>query len=300
MVKNKNKLVKNKLAIFAHIFFIIFSIICIIPFLLLVSISLSSEKDIIDGGFALIPKHFSLDAYKYVASDLSSIIRAYGVTAFYTVAGTAISIILMAGVAYALARKTFRYKNALTVFLLITMLFSGGLTASYIFNTQVYHLGDTIWIYLINGSTVQAYTVFVFRTFFKSIPESLIESATLDGASEFCLMRKIMLPLSMPVLATFSFMGALSRWNDVQTSLYYISDSRLYTLQLLLQNILNQAEYLNKLKATMSIEIANTAAIPTETMKFAMCVIATGPMIFCFPFFQKYLAKGMVVGAVKG
>lgn len=299
MVK-KNKLQRSKLGVFAHIFFIIFSIICIIPFLLLISISLSEEKDIIDGGFSLIPKHFSLDAYKYVASDLSPVLRAYGVTAIYAVAGTFISIVFMAGVAYALARKTFRYKNTLTVFLLITMLFGGGLTASYIFNTQVYHLGDTIWIYLINGGTVSAYNIFVFRTFFKSIPESLIESANLDGASEFCIMRKIMIPLSTPVLATFSFMGALGRWNDVSISLYYISDSNLYTLQLMLQNILNQAEYLKQLKATMSIDIAGSAAIPTETMKFAMCIIAAGPMIFCFPFFQKYLAKGIVVGAVKG
>ena len=285
---------------FAHIFFITFSLCCIIPFLLLISISFSAENDILDGGFALIPKHFSLDAYKYVLSEPSALVDAYGVTIFYTVCGTIISVAFMAGVAYALARKTFRYKKALTIFLLITMLFNGGLTSSYIINTQVYHLGDTLWIYLFNTSTVTAYTVFVFRTFFRQIPESLIESANLEGANEWQLMTKIMLPLSKPVLATFGFMGAVTRWNDLQTALYYISDSKLYTLQLLLQNILNQAEYLRELQKLMDVSAMSTSTVPTETMKFAMCILACGPMILVFPFFQKYLTKGMVVGAVKG
>lgn len=285
---------------FSHIFFVIFSLCCIIPFLLLISISFSNEKDILDGGFSLIPKNFSLDAYKYVLSEPSALVDAYAVTGFYTIFGTIISILLMAGVAYALARKTFRYKKALTIFLLITMLFNGGLTSSYIINTQVYNLGDNLLIFLFNGGTVTAYHIFVFRTFFKQIPESLIESANLEGANEWQLMSKIVFPLSTPVLATFGFMGAVSRWNDVQTALYYITDSKYFTLQLLLQNILNQAEYLNELKKMMDVSAMATATIPTETMKFAMCILACGPMILVFPFFQKYLTKGMVVGAVKG
>lgn len=296
------KLAKQKnlgLKIVTHTFFILFSLCCILPFLLLISISFSLEKDVINGGFSLIPAHFSTAAYEYVLSDPSALVNAYGVTAFYAFAGTAISVCFMAGIAYALARKTFRYKKALTIFLLITMLFNGGLTAQYIFNTQVYHIGDSLWIYLFNSSTVAAYTVFVFRTFFRQIPESLLESANLEGANEWQLLTKIMLPLSKPVFATFGFMGAVSRWNDLQVSLYYISENKLFTLQLLLQNVLNQAEYLKELQKTMQIPI-NFGSIPVETMKFAMCILASGPMILCFPFFQKYFTKGMVVGAVKG
>ncbi|MBQ9965504.1 MAG: carbohydrate ABC transporter permease [Clostridia bacterium] len=285
---------------FSHIFFVIFSLCCVIPFLLLISISFSNEKDILDGGFSLIPKNFSLDAYKYVLSEPSALVDAYMVTGFYTIFGTIISILLMAGVAYALARSTFRYKKALTVYLLITMLFNGGLTSSYIINTQVYNLGDNLLIFLFNGATVTAYQIFVFRTFFKQIPESLIESANLEGANEWQLMSKIVFPLSTPVLATFGFMGAVARWNNVQLALYYITDSKYFTLQLLLQKILNQAEYLNQLKKMMDISVMTTEIIPTETMKFAMCILACGPMILVFPFFQKYLTKGMVVGAVKG
>ncbi len=297
------KSLKNKnigFTAFSHIFFIIFSICCVIPFLLLVSISFSFEKDILDGGFALIPKNFSLDAYKYVLSEPSALVDAYLVTGFYTVFGTIISILFMSGVAYTLARKNFRYKKALTLFLLVTMLFNGGLTASYIINTQVYHLGDNLLVYLFNGSTVTAYQVFVFRTFFKQIPESLVESANLEGANEWQLMFKIIMPLSTPVLATFGFMGAIARWNNVQTALYYITDKKYFTLQLLLQNVLNQAEYLKELRKMMDISALSTETIPTETMKFAMCILACGPMILVFPFFQKYLTKGMVVGAVKG
>ncbi|MBP3626884.1 MAG: carbohydrate ABC transporter permease [Clostridia bacterium] len=297
------KTLKNKhlgFTVFSHISFIIFSLCCIVPFLLLIAISFSNEKDILDGGFALIPERFSLDAYKYVLTEPSSLIDAYGITIFYTIFGTIVSVVFMAGMAYTLARKTFRYKKALTIFLLITMLFNGGLTSSYIINTQIYRLGDTLWIYIFNSSTVTAYTVFVFRTFFKQIPESLIESANLEGANEWQLLTKIIIPLSKPVLATFGFMGAVSRWNDLQVALYYISNSKLYTLQLLLQNILNQAEYLKELQKVMDVSAISMNTIPTETMKFAMCILACGPMILTFPFFQKYLTKGMVVGAVKG
>ena len=286
--------------VFSHGFFILFSICCVIPFLLLISISFSLEKDILDGGFSLIPKNFSLDAYKFVLSEPSALFDAYLVTGFYTVFGTLISVVLMAGVAYALARKTFRYKKAVTIFLLITMLFKGGLTSSYIINTQVYNLGDNLLIFLFNDATVSAYQVFVFRTFFRQIPESLIESANLEGANEWQLLYKIMVPLSTPVLATFGFMGAVNRWNNVQLSLYYITEKKLFTLQLMLQNILNQAEYLKELRKMMDISAISVDTVPTETMKFAMCILACGPMILVFPFFQKYLTKGMVVGAVKG
>lgn len=283
---------------FVHLFFVLYGLICIIPFLLIVSISLSNETDIINKGFSLIPAHFSGDAYSQIFQNPKSLIGAYGVTLLNAVAGTALAIIMQAMLGYVLSRDTCAFKKPINIMLVITMFFSGGLIPSYVVNTQVFHLGDTIWIYILSGC-MSAYNVFVFRTFFSTIPKSLIESAQLDGATEMQMLAKITVPLSKPVLATFTFTGMLGRWNDYTVPMYYITDDKLYNLQYLLQQILNEAAFLKQLQDSMP-QLANAVAIPSETLKFAMCVLAAGPMVLVFPFFQKYFAKGMVVGAVKG
>ena len=283
---------------FVHLFFVLYGFICIVPFLLIVSISLSNETDIINKGFSLIPEHFSGAAYSQIFQNPKSLINAYGVTILNAVAGTALAIIMQAMLGYVLSRDTCAFKKPINIMLVITMFFHGGLIPSYVINTQVFHLGDTIWIYILSGC-MSAYTVFVFRTFFSTIPKSLIESAQLDGATEMQMLAKITVPLSKPVLATFTFTGMLSRWNDYTIPMYYITDDKLYNLQYLLQQILNEAAFLKQLQDSMP-QLANAVAIPSETLKFAMCVLAAGPMVLVFPFFQKYFAKGMVVGAVKG
>ena len=283
---------------FVHLFFVLYGFICIIPFLLIVSISLSNETDIINKGFNLIPAHFSGDAYSQIFQNPKALIGAYGVTLLNAVAGTALAIIMQAMLGYELSRDTCVFKKPINIMLIITMFFSGGLIPSYVVNTQVFHLGDTIWIYILSGC-MSAYNVFVFRTFFSTIPKSLIESAQLDGATEMQMLAKITVPLSKPVLATFTFTGMLARWNDYTIPMYYITDDRLYNLQYLLQQILNEAAFLKQLQDSMP-QLASAVAIPSETLKFAMCVLAAGPMVLVFPFFQKYFAKGMVVGAVKG
>ena len=283
---------------FVHLFFVLYGLICIVPFLLIVSISLSNETDIINKGFSLIPAHFSGDAYSQIFQNPKSLIGAYGVTLLNAVAGTALAIIMQAMLGYVLSRDTCAFKKPINIMLVITMFFSGGLIPSYVVNTQVFHLGDTIWIYILSGC-MSAYNVFVFRTFFSTIPKSLIESAQLDGATEMQMLAKITVPLSKPVLATFTFTGMLARWNDYTIPMYYITDDRLYNLQYLLQQILNEAAFLKQLQDSMP-QLASAVAIPSETLKFAMCVLAAGPMVLVFPFFQKYFAKGMVVGAVKG
>ncbi len=281
-----------------HIFFIIYSLLCILPFILILSISFSDENDIINNGFALIPQHFSADAYKQIFGNPSSLLQAYLVTIVYAVGGTLLKILIEAMMGYVLSRDICAFKKPLNAMLVITMFFNGGLIPSYIINTQWFHLGDSIWIYLLSG-LMGAYNVFVFRTFFSTIPKSLIESAMLDGASEMNILRIIVIPLSKPVLATFSFMSLIAKWNDYTTSMYYITEPKLYTLQYLLQNILNEAEFLKSLKESMP-GLADVVAVPSETLKYAMCILAAGPMVIVFPAFQKYFAKGMVVGAVKG
>ncbi|MFR1434851.1 MAG: carbohydrate ABC transporter permease [Acutalibacteraceae bacterium] len=281
-----------------HLFFILLSLVFILPFVLIVSISFSEESDVLRYGYSLIPRNFTTTAYTYVFSNMTSLLDAYKVTIINSVVSTAISVIMMALTGYALSRENFAYKKFVNAFLVVTMFFSGGLIPSYVINTRVFHLENSPFIYLFYN-LVSAYTIFVFRTFFAQIPKSLVESATLDGASELQILTRITLPLSKPVIATFSFMGMITRWNQFEPSLYYIRDKSLYTLQFLLQQVLNEAEFLKQAMKEMPEAMTNVA-LPSETLKFAICVLAAGPMICVFPFFQKYFSKGMVVGAVKG
>lgn len=294
-MKKAFKYPKYKLLI--HLFFVCTTLLSIVPFLLIIAISFSHEEDIVRNGFKLIPENFTTEAYRYVFGNVSKVLDAYAVTAIYAIAGSVLSIILMAMIAYAISNNNYILKKPITIFLLITMIIHGGLIPSYVINTQWFHLGNNVLMYLLNG-LVSAYTVFVFRTFFKSIPQSLIEAAYIDGAKETQVLLKIIIPLSIPVLATFAFINMVSRWNDYSVSMYYMQNERLYTLQYLLQNLLNEAEYIRQMKQAMP-GLSGLIA-PSETLKFAMCVVAAGPMVVVFPFFQKYFSKGMMLGAVKG
>ena len=286
-----------KYKFFVHLFFVCASLLCIVPFLLIISISLSQEVDVVRNGFKLIPEHFTLEAYRYAFGNWTTILDAYAVTAIYAVGGSLISIILMAMIAYALSNDNYILRKPITYFLLITMFIGGGLIPSYVINTQWFHLGNNILMYLLHG-LISAYTVFVFRTFFKSIPQSLIDAAYIDGATEMQVLAKVIIPLSVPVLATFAFMNMIARWNNYDVSMYYMQNERLYTLQYVLQNILNESEYLKQMKDSMPG--LNITVPPSETLKFAMCIVTTGPMLMVFPYFQKYFSKGMMLGAVKG
>ena len=181
------------------------------------------------------------------------------------------------------------------------MLFSGGLIPTYILNTQVLNLGDSIWVYIL-PTLASGFHIIVFRTFFQTLPASLIESAKIDGAGELRIFFKIILPLSKPVFATVSLLILLIKWNDWNTSLIYIRNKDLFTLQFLLQRILREIEFVKNMSVNMptGIELSQLNNTPAETMRFAMCVIAAGPMLLAFPFFQKYFVKGLTVGAVKG
>ncbi len=292
----RKKLFNYKMPI--HIFFILYSLLCIIPFWLIISISLSAESDIVKEGFAIIPNRFTLEAYEYIFNDASALWRAYAVTGLYAVVGTVLSVVVMAMFGYSLSRQNYVFKKPLVYYTLFTMLFSGGLVPSFVINTQYFGLQNNLLMYLINGM-VSGFTVFVFRTFFMQIPSSLVEAASIDGAKEHQILLKVIIPLSKPVLATYTFTGVVSRWNDFTISMYYFQEDKYWTLQYMLQNILNEAAFLNALKEQMS-QYAELIVVPSETLKYAMCVLAAGPMVIIFPFFQKYFSKGMVIGAVKG
>lgn len=291
---------RNAWKIWIYVFLSVFSLCFIFPLLMLFSVSFSTEKDILTYGFSFLPRHFSTTAYQFVFNAPRDLIDAYGVTIAYTVVGTVISIVMMALCGYALARDTFAYKKFVVIYLLITMFFSGGLVPGYILRTKYLGLQNNIWVYLFSGGLVSAYTIFIFRTFFQQLPKSLIESVSLDGAGEAQILFKIIIPLSKPIIITYGLFGAIGRWNDYETPLYYITDKSLYTLQYMLQQVLKEADMIKQTMQMIPGGMEQIDTIPSETLKFALCVLALIPMLLSFPFFQKYFSKGMMVGAVKG
>lgn len=279
------------------IFFTILCALIIFPFLLLVSVSLS-DAETVATGYKLIPNPIDFSAYQYVFKNPTSILRAYGVTFVFSVAAMVLGVLFMSMVAYPLSRTKLKGRGVLNFYLYFTMLFGGGLVPTYLLISKVLHLNDTIWVYILPG-LISPWYVFMIRTFFRGIPEEIIESATIDGASEYTIFIKMILPLSKPVLATVALFTFLGKWNDWNTALIYIENQKLYSLQYLLQKIMTDLDMLKQLQQ-MGAGMANNMDVPSESMRMAMAVIAAGPALVVFPFFQKYFVKGLTVGSVKG
>lgn len=283
-----------------YLFFIVFSLSFVIPFILVLSVSFSSEEAIRSYGYSLIPNRFELTAYRFVFSNPEQIVNSYQVTAFQAAFGTLLSVLLMALCAYPLSRKDFSYRGPITFFIFFTMIFGGGLVPTYILITQYLSIDNTVWVYIL-PLLANAFHIIIMRTFFQQIPSSFRESAKIDGANELRIFFQIIVPISKPVLATISLLGVLERWNNWFTALIYIRRPELYSLQYLLQRILMQAEFVRAMAREMpgNIDLADMQ-VPTESMRFAMAVVAAGPMLVVFPFFQKYFVKGLTIGGVKG
>lgn len=282
-----------------HGFLILLSLCFVIPLIMVISISISSEDAILHYGYTLFPKQISLDAYRLALKNPHQLVTSYKVTILYSLCATALSLLVQSMVAYPISKKGYKHKKFVTIYIFITMLFSGGLVPSYILNSQYLHLNNTIFIYIF-PALVGAWNVIVMRTFFQGLPDGLPEAAKIDGANEFYIYAKIIMPLSKPVLATIGFMTLLGKWNDWNTSLIYIRNPDLYSLQYLLQRILREVEYVKSLSGTQAGALVDTSNMPTESFRFAMAVLAAGPMLVIFPFFQKYVSKGLTIGAVKG
>lgn len=297
MIKPKKK--KKTLTSGQIILNLIFIILCctyILPMILLISISVSSESAITQYGYSLFPKEIGFDGYKMVFKNPKQLLDSYKITIIFSFVATALTLIVKSLYAYPLSRRTYRFKKATTWYIFFTMLFGGGLVPSYIINTKMLHLGNTIWIYILPG-LMAAWDVIIMRTFFQGLPDGLVEAAKIDGASEILVFFKIIIPLSTPVLASLGFMFLIGKWNDWNTALIYIQDKELFSLQYLLQKILREADFI-KAMAEKGQEMGQEP--PTETMRYAMAILAAGPMMFVFPFFQKYFAKGLTIGSVKG
>lgn len=297
MKSNSGKISK----IIINLLFCFGSLLFILPFVLIISASFTNEQSLISEGYKLIPSQFSTEAYKYVFKNPQQLLDSYKITIFYSLTATFLGVIVMAMLAYPLSKPNYKYKKPVTFFIFFTMLFSGGLIPSYIWITRYLHMGNTVWVYIL-PNLVNAFHVIVIRTFFQGLPQSLTEAAKIDGMSELRIFFKIVIPLSKPVIATIALLTLLARWNDWNTALIYIKSTNLYSLQYLLQKILREVEFVKNMAESTPIAGIDMDAtqLPSETIRFAMCMVAAGPMLVVFPFFQKYFAKGLTVGAVKG
>ena len=273
----------------------LFALFCLLPFIIVISASFSEEKRLMLEGASLLPRGFSLVAYQYVFKFSDQVLRAYGVSIFVTVIGTFLNMALMLPFAYAVAKPTFRYKRVLTFYIFFTVMFNGGLVPTYMLIKKYLNLYDSIWV-LIIPLLVQPGNIVLLRVFFQSFPASLYESAKIDGASEYTQFFKVGMPLIVPGIATITFFSVLMFWNDSYTAIIYIENSELVPVQIFLTRI---SLYIDYIKKNGGSGMLGTTEVPSESILYAMCIVAAGPMIFLFTAFQKYFVQGLTAGGVK-
>jgi putative aldouronate transport system permease protein len=303
---SSKKLRKNQISpaenVALNVFFVGFCAVIVVPILLLVIVSLTDRAALVQEGYRFLPERWSFEAYRYLFSNPRVVRDAYGVTILVTTVGTAGHIALCALTAYPLTKRTLPGLSVLTFIVFFTMLFHGGLVATYIVSTRLLGFRNH-FRGLILPLMFSVWHVLIFRTFFKtSIPASIEESAKMDGASDIRVFFQIVLPISKPVVGALGLFAALAYWNDWFQSLLYISNERMYSLQFVMLRALRQVEVMKRLLAiNASQELINQLRdVPGETIRFAMVVVSIGPIVFAYPFFQRYFVKGITIGAIKG
>lgn len=298
MALNPHKRTKKERVIKGLLYGVIamYALFCILPFVLIVIVSFTPQEVISERGYTFFPSETTLDAYRYIFRFPETILRAYGVSVFAAVVGTVLNLAVTILVAYPLSRKKFRYRKFVSFFVFFTMMFSGGTIPYYIVTKRWLGLGDNIWVLILPLMVVPMH-VFLMRVFMQAIPEELHESAVLDGADEFTILSKVVVPLVKPGIVAVLMFILLTYWNDAFTAKLFISDTDLYPLQLLLDNY---TEFINSISnSVINSGMLTTAKVPGDAVMFAMSIIATGPMMFVFLGFQKYFVSGMTMGAIK-
>lgn len=285
--------------ILMNLFMLILTLSCILPFILLVSASFTEEATLLKDGYRFIPKKLSLETYTYLFKSSDMIVNGYIMTILVTIIGTLSNIILTVLFAYPLSRKDLPFRNILSFILFFTMLFNGGLVPTYMMYTDTFHINNTIWALIVPGLMMNAFYVILMRSFFTAnIPVSLIEAARLDGGKEIQILAKVILPLSKPMMVTLILMVGLNYWNDWMNGMYYVTDQNLFTVQMVLNNMIKNIEFLNKNASMFGTGVA--VKIPSVGVRMGIAVIAVVPIMVIYPFLQKYFVKGIVIGGVKG
>ncbi|MHA6483555.1 carbohydrate ABC transporter permease [Paenibacillus sp. strain BS8-2] len=284
---------------FITLFLTILCLMVALPFVLVIVISLTSETSLVQNGYQFIPKQWSIEAYRITFAEPDPLIRGYLVTILITVVGTVMSLLLTAMTAYPISRRDFRYNRPITFYIFFTMLFNGGLIPFYILMTQYLHLKNSLFA-LIVPALLSPFNIMIMKGFLDKIGKEIIESAKVDGAREIRIFFRIILPLSTPALATLGLFIAFGYWNEWYNALLFIDNDRFVPLQLLLVRILTQIEFLANSPLAQVADKLAYANFPTMSVRMAMAILAGGPMLIIFPFFQKYFVKGITVGSLKG
>ncbi|GGG65809.1 carbohydrate ABC transporter permease [Paenibacillus radicis (ex Gao et al. 2016)] len=282
--------------IILYAFMTIVSLLCIIPFVIILSSSMTRETDILMHGYNIFPKNFDFTAYRFLFQRMDVVLTGYKVTSLVTIIGTVASLIISAMIAYPISLRRLKYRRFISGYVLMTLLFNGGMVPWYIINVKYLHLHNNLWA-LILPSLVNGFNIFLMRNYFSSIPEEMHESAKIDGASEVRTLLSIIVPLSVPVFASVGLFIGLAYWNDWWLGLMLIDKTELQPLQLMLRTIVSNVDYL----ANSSVLSTGTdQMVPRESVKMAATIVTIGPIIFLYPFLQRYFVKGLMMGAVKG
>lgn len=281
--------------IIVYAFAALFCVYCLYPFAIILGSSFETESNFVTYGFPIIPKDFTLKAYQMVLGD-SQIFKAYGVTIFTTAVGTLFSMFLTITMAYPLSLKKVKFRNVITFFVYFTMLFGGGLVPSYLLISKTLNMKNNIFV-LVIPVAFGAWNMFLMRNFFNGIPGELAESAYMDGANDFQILAKIILPVSIPGIATISLFYALGYWNQWFNAMLYIEDSNLFPLQYLLMRMLRNVEAMREMARTTGVSVGE---IPTNSLRMATTVVAIGPIVLLYPYVQRFFTSGLTVGAIKG
>lgn len=285
--------------VFAHILMIFLSLCCLAPFFLLLMSSVTEEQALVANGYSFFPSAFSLEAYRYILTDSTSVLSAYGMSFLVTIVGTICNLLITTLFAYPLSRKELPGRRFFAFFLFFTMLFSGGLVPSYIMWTRTFHIQNTVFALLIPNLMMGAFNVIMMRTYFTgNIPDAVIEAARIDGANEFRILRSVVLPMAMPIIATLVVLVGLAYWNDWTNGLYYINDDHYYTVQVFLMNIQRQMEAMKS--SAQSGGMTAAVDLPSNAVRMAVTMLCILPVLIVYTFLQKYFVKGIAIGAVKG
>lgn len=272
----------------------------LLPFLLIIVSSLTDEKALVSNGYSFFPAKWSLDSYKYMVQQAKVIFRAYGISILVTTVGTASSLLITTMLAYPMSRPDFKPRNVFAFLVFFTMLFSGGIVPSYMIWTRIFHINDSLWALIVPNYLLSAFNVLLVRNYFKNnVPLALIESAQIDGAGEMRILFKIMLPLAVPVSVTIGLFTGLAYWNDWTNALYYISEPKFYGIQNLLMRMMDNIQFLTSSQGAQ-LTAGQMIALPSTGIRMALAVVGILPILIIFPLLQKYLIKGVVIGAVKG
>ncbi|CAI6017812.1 L-arabinose transport system permease protein AraQ [Paenibacillus sp. JJ-100] len=284
--------------IIAYSVIVVLSLMCLLPFLLILSGSFTSNESIVRDGYHLFPTQFSLEGYKMVFKFPTQVLKAYGVTVFTTVVGTTLGLFFITMAGFVLQRKDFKYRNTFSFFIYFTTLFGGGLVPWYIMLANYFNLTDTYTVLIFPG-LMTPFLIILMKNFIRSaVPDELIESAKIDGANDFRIYCSIVLKLAMPGIATVGLFLALGYWNDWFTSSLFINNPDMYQLQFYLYNTMNTITFIDQMAIGTGVTLSQD--VPTESTKMAMAIIVTGPILFLYPFVQRYFVKGLTIGAVKG